>query len=205
MMKILVADDHALFREGLRQVVQQLAPGCAAATQMLEAHDWQSALTQMAAHPDIALALVDLSMPGMESFAGLTLLLERAETIPLVVVSASESVLDMKRALDAGAVGYLVKSETAAVMLGALRLVLAGGMYVPPRLVLSGKGNGRLPFGLTQRQFAVLQALVQGKSNKVIAQDFDLSVATVKAHVSAIFKALNVRSRAEAMRVLEKV
>lgn len=202
-MKILVADDHALFRAGLRQVVQQLEPNEATATDMLEAHDWQSALAQVSAHPDLALALVDLSMPGMESFAGLAALLERAETIPVVVVSASESALDMQRVLDLGAAGYLAKSETAAVMAGALRLVLAGGVYVPPRLVLSGKSNGHLPYGLTQRQFAVLQALAQGKSNKVIAQDFDLSVATVKAHVSAIFKALNVRNRAEAVQMME--
>ncbi|MDO8413314.1 MAG: response regulator transcription factor [Gallionellaceae bacterium] len=195
MMKILVADDHALFRAGLRLVVHQLE------AEMLEAHDWQSARAALEAQPDIALALVDLSMPGRDRFAGLGDLLECAETVPVVVVSASESVLDMKRVLDMGAVGYLAKSETAAVMLNAMRLALAGGVYVPPKLVLVGKANG---FGLTARQVDILRALVQGKSNKIIAQDFDLSVATVKAHVGAIFRALNVNSRADAVRVIEK-
>lgn len=198
MMKILVADDHALFRAGLRLVVDQLE------AEMLEAHDWQSARAAVVAQPDIRLALVDLSMPGMASFAGLADLLDCAATIPVVVVSASESVLDMRRVLDSGAAGYLAKSETAAVMLGAMQLVLAGGVYVPPRLLLTGNGNGLLPLGLTARQAEILRAMVQGKSNKVIAQDLDLSVATVKAHVGAIFKALNVSSRAEAVRVMER-
>ena len=201
-MKILVADDHPLFREALRQVVGQLAADAV----MLEAHDWQAALAQVAQHPDMALALIDLTMPGSEAFAGLKTLLERAETVPVVVVSASESVFDMKRALDAGAMGYLAKSETPAVVLNALRLVLSGGVYVPPRLIQSsagGPGNrgGVLPFGLTSRQFEILTAMAQGKSNKDIVHDFSLSEATVKAHIGAIFKTLNVSNRAEAIRV----
>lgn len=205
-MKILVADDHALFREGLRQVVQQLAADAV----MLEAHDWQSALALLAQHPDMALALIDLTMPGSEAFAGLQTLLDRAETVPVVVVSASESVLDMKRALDAGAMGYLTKSETPPVVLNALRLVLSGGIYVPPRLIRSSSyrpqdRNGTLPFGLTARQFEVLTALAQGKSNKDIARDLNLSEATVKVHIGVIFKMLNVTSRAEAIRVAENL
>ena len=147
-MKILVADDHALFREGLRPVVQQLG----ADVTMLEAHDWQSALVLMTQQPDMALALIDLTMPGSEAFAGLKTLLDRAETVPVVVVSASESVLDMKRVLDAGAMGYLAKSEMAGVVLSALRLVLSGGIYIPPRLIRSSSHrpqdrNAMLLFG----------------------------------------------------------
>ena len=128
-MKILVADDHALFREGLRQMVQQLAD----TVSVLGAHDWQTTLAQAAQNLD--LALIDLNMPGMETFAGLEAFLDRAETVPVVVVSASESLIDMKRALDAGAMGYIAKSEPTPVVLNALRLVLSGGIYVPPRLV----------------------------------------------------------------------
>ena len=177
---------------------------------MLEAHDWQSALALLAQHPDMALALIDLTMPGSEAFAGLKALLERAETVPVVVVSASESVLDMKRALDAGAMGYLAKSETPAVVLNALRLVLSGGVYVPARLIQSPPGGPSnrgsvLPLGLTSRQFEILAAMAQGKSNKDIAHDFHLSEATVKAHIGAIFKTLNVTNRAEAIRVAESL
>ena len=190
MMKILAADEHALFRAWPRLVVDQLE------AEMLEAHDWQSALAAMEAQPDIDLALVDISMPGRDNFAGLADLLECAKTIP-VMVSSSESDLDMRQVLDMGAVGYLAKSETAVAMLGAMRLVLAGVAYVPPRLALTGNANR---FGLTARPANILRAMVQRKSNKVIAQNFALSVSTVKAHVGAIFKALNVGSSAEAVR-----
>lgn len=205
-MKILIADDHALFREGLRQIVQSLAD----AASILEAHDWQSALAQVAQQPDIALALMDLTMPGMEAFTGLKTFLDRAETVPVVVISASENVLDMKRALDVGAMGYIAKSEARPVVLSALRLVLSGGIYVPPRLVQSplsnhADGDRTQPFGLTPRQFEVLNALVQGKSNKQIARDLHLSDATVKAHVGAIFKTLNVNSRLQAIRAAENM
>lgn len=201
-MKILIADDHALYRKGMRDLLQRLDAG---AIEILEAHDWQTALARMAEHPDSALAVIDLHMPGMEAFAGLRAFLDRGETVPVVVMSASESPLDMKRALDAGAMGYIAKSETAAVMSGALRLVLAGGIYVPPKLIQSAslaqpaRSNG-IPFGLTPRQYDVLNLLVQDKSNKAIAQELKMSDRTVKAHLGAIFKALGVSNRQQAIK-----
>lgn len=203
-MKILVADDHDLFRAGMRHILLQLADQ----VEFLEAFDWQTALTQVTKNPD--LALIDLSMPGMESFAGLEALLELAETVPVVVVSGSENVFDMKRSLDAGVMGYISKSEHSPVLLSALRLVLAGGIYVPPKLVQSpppGLPNqhAALPYGLTPRQYEVLKMLLLGKSNKEIAQEFNLSTITVKAHIGAIFKSLHVGNRAEAIRVVEGV
>ena len=203
-MKILVADDHDLFREGLRHILLQLADH----VELLEAYDWQSALAQVAQNPD--LALIDLNMPGMESFAGLEAFLALAETVPVVVVSGSENLVDMKRSLDAGVMGYIAKSEHSPVVLSALRLVLSGGIYVPPKLVqphVHGQPNhsGSLPFGLTPRQYDVLKMLLQGKSNKEIAQEFDLSTVTVKAHIGAIFKSLQVVNRAEAIKVVEGI
>jgi len=205
-MKILLADDHTLFREGMRHVVAQLADAQAAVT-VVEARDWCAALAMVVDHPDLALALVDLQMPGMESFAGLEALLQHAETIPVVVVSGSESLVDMKRVLDAGAMGYIGKSEAAAVVVGALRLVLAGGIYVPPRLVQPAglgqtKVHGPLPFGLTPKQYAVLKELLRGKSNHEISQTLKLSIATVKAHLGAVYKSLQVSTREEAIRVV---
>ena len=205
-MKILIADDHALYRKGMRDLVQQLDTGV---IDILEAGDWQVALALMVQHPDSALAVIDLNMPGMESFGGLQIFIDQIETVPMVVMSASESPLDMKRALDAGAMGYIAKSETAAVMTSALRLVLAGGMYVPPKLIQSSslaqlaRSNGR-PFGLTPRQYDVLDRLVQGKSNKEIAQGLNMTERTVKAHVGAIFKALGVANRQQAIKAVER-
>lgn len=200
-MKILVADDHDLFREGMRHVLVQLADQ----VEILEAYDWQSAMNLVAQNPD--LALIDLSMPGMESFAGLEAFLALAETVPVVVVSGSENLVDMKRSLDAGVMGYISKSEHSPVVLSALRLVMSGGIYVPPKLVqTSANGHpnqsGALPFGLTPRQYDVLKMLLQGKANKEIAQELNLSTITVKAHIGAIFKSLKVANRAEAIRVV---
>ena len=203
-MKILVADDHDLFREGLRHILLQLADH----VELLEAYDWQSALAQVAQNPD--LALIDLNMPGMESFAGLEAFLVLAETVPVVVVSGSENLIHMKRSLDAGVMGYISKSEHSPVVLSALRLVLSGGIYVPPKLVqphVHGQPNhsGSLPFGLTPRQYDVLKMLLQGKSNKEIAQEFNLYTVTVKTHIGAIFKILQATNRAEAIRVVEGI
>lgn len=203
-MKILVADDHALYRKGLGDLLQQLDAG---RVDLLHASDWKSALTQMAQYPDSELALVDLYMPGMEPYVGLKALLNQAVTVPVVVVTASESPLDMKRVLDAGAAGYIAKSESADVMLGALRLVLSGGIYVPPKLVQSSPVDvprvTPLPFGLTPRQFDVLERLLQGKTNKEIAKDLSLTDRTVKSHVGAIFKILGVSNRQQAIKVVE--
>ncbi|MBU0621631.1 MAG: response regulator transcription factor [Gammaproteobacteria bacterium] len=205
-MKILIADDHALYRGALAQIVQQLAEGVTA----LEAHDWNSALELGLQHSDLSLAVLDLSMPDMESFEGLERFLECAQFTPVVVVSASESVQDMRRALDAGAMGYIAKSESTPILLRALGLVLSGGIYIPPRLlqsrpVVPPKNNAAMPRELTPQQVKVLRAIAQGKSNKEIAQEMGLSVATIKAHTGAIFKTLNVSKRFEAIRTAESI
>lgn len=204
-MKILIADDHALYRKGMCDLLKQID---ASTIEILEAGAWQTALALMAQHPDSALAVIDLHMPGMEAFDGLRTFLDQVETVPVVVITASESPFDMKRALDVGAMGYIAKSESAAVMSSALRLVLSGGIYVPPKLIQASRfaqpaqANG-LPFGLTPRQYDVLNHMVQGKSNKEIAQLRNISDRTVKAHVGAIFKALGVMNRQQAIKVVE--
>lgn len=198
-MKILIADDHALYRKGMRELLQQLDTDD---LEILETGDWGTTLAQITQHPDCALALIDLNMPGMDGFEGLKTLLERVEIVPVVMMSASESLLDMKRVLDAGAMGYIAKNESAAVMIGALRLVLAGGIYIPPQLLQSSVRSKGLPFGLTPRQYEVLDRLTQGKSNKGIAQQLKMSDRTVKAHVGAIFKALGVANRQQAIKAV---
>lgn len=205
-MKFLIADDHALFREALRQVVLQLDDQAS----ILETHDWQTTLALGKQNLDIALALIDLSMPGMDAFSGLDAFLRCAETVPVAVISASESVLDMQRVFDAGVMGFIAKSETTAVLLSALRLVLSGGVYVPRKLVqqpasLPPERESALNFGLTPRQYDVMKAIVLGKSNKEIASEFNLSVVTVKVHVSAIYKTLNVHGRLQAIQQVLKL
>lgn len=205
-MKILLADDHALFRRGLCDLLRQLDGEVV----FVETHDWQTTLEMAQRHTDCDIALVDLRMPALDGHEGLARVLDAMLTTPVVVITASESHLDMKRVLDSGASGYLAKSETPQIMLSALRLVLSGGVYVPPRLIQSPRHDGGVAtkkpgFNLTPRQYEVLMMLVDGKSNKEIARQLQLTTRTVKAHVGAIFKALNVNNRQQAIAAIAHV
>jgi DNA-binding NarL/FixJ family response regulator len=209
-MKTLLADDHPLMREGIRQVLAQLEPGL----EIVDAHDYPSLLSRAAEHPDLDLALVDLNMPGFVGMQGITLFRNQFPEIPLVVLSASESPLDIRSALEAGALGYIPKATTAAAMLAALRQVLAGDIYVPPCLDDSQIGlysivpddfKALQNRGLTTRQFEVARLLVQGFSNKNIAAMLVMSEGTVKVHIAAIFRALNVSNRTEAVLEMQRL
>lgn len=204
-MKILIADDHALFREGLRYVLARLGDD---EVEVFQAKDGAEALALVAGHPDLDLILLDLAMPGMDGFAGLRALRARIPSVPVVILAASEEPADIRLALDGGAMGFIPKSSTSEVMLTALRLVLAGGVYLPPAfLERSRTGKGGIvsatptleKLGLTARQFDVLRLLGQGKSNKEIAQALALAEGTVKLHVSAILKALDAVNRTQAV------
>lgn len=203
-VKIIVADDHALFRDGLRHVLNLLEPDVT----LVEAADYPALMTCADAHPDAVLVLVDLNMPGAEPFATLRTLLSRHPTLLVVVLSASEEFSDMRRALDIGAMGYIPKRENANIMLSALRLVLSGGVYVPPSLMHGTADDSHKTHSLallTPRQLDVLRELVNGKGNKEIGQRLEMSEATVKAHVTAIFRAFNVANRTQAALVAEKL
>ena len=201
-MKILVADDHALFRDGLRYLLGQLGEP----VEMLEAKDGAGALELVGAHPDLELVLLDLGMPGIDGLAGLRLVRARNPAVPVVILSGSEEPADMRQALAAGALGFIPKSSTSQVMLNALRLVLSGGMYLPPSY-LERAQSLRVPLtassvdslGLTPRQLDVLRLLAQGHSNKEIARVLQLAEGTVKLHISAILRALRVDNRTRAV------
>lgn len=126
-MKTLLADDHPLMREGVRQVLAQLE----SSVEIIDAHDYPSLFAQTALHADLDLALVDLNMPGLVGMQGITQFRQLFPDIPLVVLSASESPHDIRNALEAGALGYIPKAASTLAMLDALRRVLAGDIYVP--------------------------------------------------------------------------
>lgn len=202
--KILIADDHALIREG---ICGQLR-GLGGETAIVQARDWIEAIAAAAAHPDLGLALVDLRMPGKEGLTALAELLRANRGLPVLVLSASENVEDMRTAVHLGAMGYVSKSETAAVMLCAARLVLAGGMYVPPALANLGMNIHPVPDpapALTERQLEVLRLIVEGKSNKEIARKLHLAHATVKVHLATIFRVLEVENRTQAAIAAERL
>jgi len=209
-MKTLLADDHPLMREGVRQVLSQLEPP----VEIIDAHDYPSLFAQTALHADLDLALVDLNMPGFVGMQGITQYRSRFPDIPLVVLSASESPHDIRNALEAGALGYIPKAASTAVMLSALRQVLAGNIFVPACL---GDGNGGLHTvvpadfealqhsGLTARQLEVARLLAQGCANKAIAGMLAMSESTVKVHIAAIFRALDVTNRTEAVLAIQRL
>lgn len=197
-MKILVADDHALFRAGMHYVLAPLD----AAIEILEAADHTEAAAVLEQHPDADLALIDLMMPGRGSITAFDLLASNNLTVPIVVLSGSEDRRELRRVLDAGAMGVIPKSAPPEVMLSALRLVLAGGVYVPPMLL---QINAPDDAALTPRQQEILRHLIAGEPNKVIGDKLDISLSTVKSHVATIFRILGVADRMQARAAAERL
>lgn len=198
-MRILLADDHDLFRAGLAMVLQ----GLPEAFELIQAASLAAAIECTETTDGVDLALLDLHMPAMNGMAGLRDFRKRFPAVPVVIVSASDACADVQEALDAGASGYIHKSSPPQVMLSALELVLAGGVYVPPQAL--GPTLARAlpdlpkPGGLTARQLDVLRLLAAGKPNKLIARELGLSEGTVKIHLSTIFRVLDVNNRTEAV------
>ncbi len=208
-MKVLVVDDHALIRDALRGVLAELRPGVS----VLEAADCKQAITLVETHADLELIFLDLGLPDGDGFEVLESLRASNPAIGIVVLSATKDRDSVTRALRLGAVGFIPKSGTRPVMLGAIQLILAGGIYVPPEVL--GPLESALPaaaenqhrtatkpvapadLGLTARQIDVLALMMQGKSNKAICRELDIAEQTVKTYVTAILKALSVANRTE--------
>ena len=202
-MRILLADDHPLFREGVKPVLEKLDPEA----EILEAVDFPSAFEVMRQAGEVDLALMDLYMPGMVGVEGIARFRVTFPAVPLVVLSASEQASDIKHLLAAGALGYITKSSPSETILSALRRVLAGGVYIPPNLP---EGTGAAPLSsrypaLSYRQLQVLQELAKGQSNKQIGQALRVTEGTVKLHMAAIFRILKVSNRTEAVLVAQKM
>jgi len=210
-MKILVVDDHVLIREALRGVLKELKSGAT----ILEASDCRQAMLFITEHPDIGLVLLDLNLPDRDGFSVLVDLRERYPAISIVVLSAQQDRGSVVKALELGALGFIPKSAQRAVMLTALELVFAGGIYIPPEILsrevplpsqpATKRPDADVPHalpsdvGLTERQFEVLKLMMQGKSNKAICRVLGLAEQTVKNHITAILNALNVTNRTEAV------
>ncbi len=198
-MKILVVDDHPLIQEALRHVLSALDP----TLEFVEAQDASEAHAALSREPDTDLILLDLALPGCDGFELLAELRREWPGMPVLVLSATHDRDTVERALDLGAMGFIPKTANTRVLLEALQLVLAGGVYVPNEQARSASVRPRMSvtrpeqLGLTLRQADVLKLLVQGKPNKLICRDLKLSEGTVKVHVSAILRALNVRNRTQ--------
>lgn len=213
-VRVLLIDDHPLFAQGMTFLLAELAPDvdCVTARSVNEA---------LSLGGPFDLVLLDFNLPGPTGLDALAQVRASFEEVPTVLLSGEEGTASIRAAIDAGAMGYVPKSSTPAVLLAALRLVLAGGCYLPPQLLpglwpespaapapslrpaaaptdaaTAGWGD-RL--GLTERQLTVLFKAIQGKSNKVIARETNLAEGTVKAHLSTAFRVLGARNRTEAV------
>jgi DNA-binding NarL/FixJ family response regulator len=197
-MKVLVADDHPMVRDALARTVQRAD----ADADIHEAADFAAAERVCELHAP-ELGLVDLNMPGMHGVEGLRRLRRQFPAVALIVASGQEDPPTIRTVLGAGANGFFPKSAAPELLLQAIRLVQAGGVYVPPS-VLADFRDGAPPAkpdtaGLTPRQLAVLQRLLQGLPNKLIGRELGLTEGTVKIHIAAILRALRVRNRTEAV------
>lgn len=199
-MKILLIDHHELFRAGLRHVLQQIPKGI---SELLETADWNEGLQYVGQHPDLDFVLLELRAHGCRGVESVKQFHQRFPHIPLVIVSGEESFHVIKSVLNSGAHGFVGKSSPAAMLLSALRLVYAGGIYVPPQMFKQASGSNE--YRLTKRQVEILGCLTEGLRNKEIAQKFDLSEGTVKVHVAAIYQALRVKSRKEAVNLADQL
>lgn len=200
-MKILVVDDHALFREGLVYVLDKLESDIS----IVEASNYEEAVVLLNNYPDIDLALLDLSMPDKDGFTLLSYCRKNFPLVPSVVLSASKEQSDLNRALDGGALGFIPKDTTSEVMLNALRLIMSGEIYIPASMNRRSSNIQSSPESLTPRQQEVVEMMMKGLSNKKIASEMGIVEATIKMHITAIFKRLGVSNRTEAALAAQKL
>jgi DNA-binding NarL/FixJ family response regulator len=206
-LRVLIADDHEMVRVAMRYALSGLAD----AIEWRDAGDAAQAQAILEQDPAIDLALVDINMPGSDGIAWIRAMRQAHPTLPLLVISASEDPRTVRMLIDLGVAGFIPKSDPSAVILQAVRLVLAGGTYAPLRLLAhdavsahaatAARAPDAIPTvtGLTGRQQEVLALLARGLPNKLIARELGLSESTVKVHLLAIYRVLSVRNRTEAV------
>jgi len=202
-MKFLLVDDHVLIRDALRSVLVELQPDAV----VLEAGTCGEAMALIRQHADLTLMLLDLKLPDRDGFDVMAELRDNHPALSVVMLSAFNDRDNVIKALDGGALGFIPKAGSRDVLVSALRLILAGGVYIPPDILNRTPAAAAEPdqpaapaeLGLTERQVDVLALMMQGKSNKLICRALDLAEPTVKNHVSAILKVLDVSNRTEAV------
>ena len=207
-MKILVVDDHPLYRSGVVYTLQNLG----VPAEVIECAALDTAFKRLDDGLQVDLMVLDLQMPGYQGIDSVRAVRSRRPEVPVLVLSGNEDPSVVRECIDLGAFGFVPKSAPADQFHAALKLVLSGGVYLPPTSLSIGSPAtraqqdawSRLGAHLTERQRQVLLGIVQGKPNKVIARDLGLSDTTVKSHVAHILDALVVSNRTEAVYALAR-
>lgn len=199
---VIVADDHPLFRTAIKEALE----ADQGETNFLEANSFESLQELVDKNREVDLVLLDLHMPGVSGFAGLVYLCKRYPSVPVVIISANEDPVVIKRALEHGAAGFIPKSSSIDTITDAIAAVLMGEIWSPDTTASNLPGNNVSEVELAERmaqltpqQFKVLMMMSQGLLNKQIAYALNVSEATIKAHVSAIMSKLGVNNRTQAV------
>jgi DNA-binding NarL/FixJ family response regulator len=205
--RVLIADDHPLFRGALREAVN----GLFESIKVAEAGTFEQVVERLESGGEIDLILLDLQMPGARGFSGLLYLRAQYPSLPVAIVSANDDPVVIRHCMEFGAAGFLPKTLGVEALRDAIARVLAGEMWTPPDTELAGAGDAetaaliRRLTTLTPQQLRVLMMLSSGLLNKQIAHELGVSEATVKAHVSAILQKLGVDSRTQAVIAAGKI
>jgi DNA-binding NarL/FixJ family response regulator len=205
--RLVIADDHPLFRDALRQAVASVLT----TAKIDEAGSFEELTALLEQDSEVDLILLDLTMPGISGFSGLIYLRAQYPAIPVVIVSASDDVGTIRRSLDFGASGFIPKRFGVETLRDAIAKVMDGDVWVPPDTDLSSAADPEMArlrdrlVTLTPQQVRVLMMLSQGLLNKQIAYELGVSEATIKAHVSAILQKLGVESRTQAVIAAAKI
>lgn len=205
---IIIADDHPLVLAALRAAIQQIFPGVS----IHEAATMEAAITEVSKAPhDVDLVLLDLQMPGSAGFTGLLLLQASFPTVPIAIVSAQRDLATIRKAMSYGVSGYIPKSLSLPRMTEAIKQILAGEVWVPNGISIARRAEDENDLDVARRlrelspqQLRILTLLVEGKLNKQIAAELDIAEQTVKVHVSAILRRLDVLTRTQAAILVER-
>jgi DNA-binding NarL/FixJ family response regulator len=193
-VKLLIVDDHALFRAGLRMLLATIAQNVTC----LEADDIGTALSLIAQHGDLQLCLLDLALKHDHGLSAIHRIKECAPQVAVVIVSGADDSATIRSCIDAGAMSFIPKSVTPEVLTNALQHVLRGAVYLPEQIA-SALENAQPRPSLTPRQFQVLKCLSRGLPTKLISRELGLSEHTVKEHIALVFQALGAHNRTEAV------
>lgn len=194
-MKLLIVEDHPLYSEGLELLAKEIFPD----VHVERTANAAEAAARLAVDESFDMVLLDLKTPGFSGHAALLGLRKRHPTVPVVVVSADEEPATIRACIDAGASGYIPKSTRREIFSAALAVVVDGGIYLPAVLRANPVASPKPSLeALTTREREVLDGVCRGEANKAIARRLGVSDATVRAHLSAVFRALSVTNRTQA-------
>ena len=194
-MKLLLVDDHAMFREGLSLLIAQHFQD----VEVLQAERLARAIALVKQHVDLDVVLLDLALPDSQGLDALPRLHEATPNARIVVLSADDSAGTVRGAIEQGAAGFIPKTAQGSTLRAALDVVLGGGVYLPGSPAPAPTGASGRALDLSPRQAEVLHLLIRGASNKHICRELAMAESTVKTHVSAIFRRLEVTNRTQAV------